>query len=130
MREQALREAQADKFDVTVKMLTAPSIESRARKPRSREGRESSSKASGRWTARWRGRVERQGKREEREREREREITQGKWNESAAEGVCLSMRPSQAVYIGMSVCRYKGELADCNASAVSKFKNKNRVTLL
>jgi hypothetical protein len=51
-------------------------------------------------------------------------------NENAAEGACLSRRPSWAFYIGVSICRYKIVLVYCDTSVVSKFKIQNEVTLL
>jgi hypothetical protein len=57
-------------------------------------------------------------------------VTQENWNENTVEGVCLSMRPSWAFYIGVSVCRYKIILVGCNMSIVSKFEIKKKVTLL
>jgi hypothetical protein len=60
----------------------------------------------------------------EREDKRETRITREDRNENAAEGVCLSMRPSWAFYIGVSVCRYKIELVDCDTSVLSKFEIK------
>ena len=102
----SLREVQNNKIDGSVRTLTASSIESRATRTKPRKGAEVAQVEL--LDAGWLGgaygssKSKAGGSREE-ERERKRNHTKG--NENAAEGACLSKRPSLAFISERVLCK-------------------------